>query len=444
MKKRWTAFFLAFLLGLGLTACGKTPGPDTNTDAPPSAAEDIRQQTSAPFSADYWTAVRHESYDAMNDCMKTSAMPTEAWWADLYLNEDGTAQFRDVLGSYYNTSLLDGNWWLGADSTLRLTGTMNTGEPLTLDGRIESTDSLVIETPYGDTFYFAPAERPGPGGEMGIADLYGTWRMTHYEEDGREYRPGEEHIASMLCFDCLWSDLLEGYVMRADWYHAAGLDTDTPQYRPEKHLLTEKLDEPLMYGLSNELWSARLYAEDSETEYYVTLTDRNTLYLQQYYELDNAPAARTAIYTREASLMPETLTLALADEPDKSLMFYWRDPPAEVAKPLEVLPVTVLEKGGQNKLLLIGRWYETDIQFCTGSAEQNEDGTLGEWITDTVLYEGTLRIDEPQWFSLTIPEKTAKLCLFMKRPWDESWFTWPITDQDPFFVSGDTFLTEAE
>ena len=137
MKKRWTAFFLAFLLGLGLTACGKTPGPDTNTDAPPSAAdsaEDTRQQTSAPFSADYWTAVRHESYDAMNDCMKTSAMPTEAWWADLYLNEDGTAQFRDVLGSYYNTSLLDGNWWLGADSTLRLTGTMNTGEPLTLDG----------------------------------------------------------------------------------------------------------------------------------------------------------------------------------------------------------------------------------------------------------------------------------------------------------------------
>ena len=118
MKKRWTAFFLAFLLGLGLTACGKTPGPDTNTDAPPSAAdsaEDTRQQTSAPFSADYWTAVRHESYDAMNDCMKTSAMSTEAWWADLYLNEDGTAQFRDVLGSYYNTSLLDGNWWLGVD-----------------------------------------------------------------------------------------------------------------------------------------------------------------------------------------------------------------------------------------------------------------------------------------------------------------------------------------
>lgn len=162
MKKRWTAFFLAFLLGLGLTACGKTPGPDTNTDAPPSVAEDIRQQTSAPFSADYWTAVRHESYDAMNDCMKTSAMPTEAWWADLYLNEDGTAQFWDVLGSYYNTSLLDGNWWLGADSTLRLTGTMNTGEPLTLDGRIESTDSLAIETPLRRYLLLCPGRAAGP------------------------------------------------------------------------------------------------------------------------------------------------------------------------------------------------------------------------------------------------------------------------------------------
>ena len=82
MKKRWTAFFLTFLLGFGLTACGKTPGADRNSDATTPAdsnGKDVRQQTSAPFSADYWTAVRHESYDAMNDCIKTSAMPTEAW-----------------------------------------------------------------------------------------------------------------------------------------------------------------------------------------------------------------------------------------------------------------------------------------------------------------------------------------------------------------------------
>ena len=40
--------------------------------------------------------------------------------------------------------------------------------------------------------------------------------------------------------------------------------------------------------------------------------------------------------------------------------------------------------------------------------------------------------------------ENAKAVLFMKQPWDENWFTWPITDQAPFFVSGDTFLTETE
>ena len=371
-------------------------------------------------------------------------MPTEKWWADLYLNEDGTALFREALGFGYASYLINAEWWLGADNALRLTGEDLDGSFISMDGRKEKDGSVMLETPYGNRFYFEPAERPVSGGELCMADLEGTWRMSAGEVEGDGFSPEEMHMASLLNIERWWSDDEGGYTLRADYYSAHLLNTDAPEYETENELLTEKLDEPLMYGLPNELWSARLYAEDSETEYYVTLTDRNTLYLQQYYELDNAPAARTAIYTREESLLPETLTLALADEPDKSLMFYWRDPPAEVARPLAAIPMTALEKGGQNKLLLVGRWYETDIQFCTGRAEQNEDGTLGEWLTDTVLYEGTIRINEPQWFSLTIPEKTAKLCLFMKRPWDESWFTWPITDQAPFFVSGDTFLTEAD
>lgn len=432
---------LVLLLAFSLSACGSQPDP---TDPASSGRDSSSPPMSVPFDATYWTAVRHESYNPSFGRTEVSAMPTEKWWADLYLNEDGTALFREALGFGYASYLINAEWWLGADNTLRLTGEDDCGDSVTMDGRKEKDGSVMLETPYGNRFYFEPAERPASGGELCMADLEGTWRMSAGEVEGDEFSPEEMHMASLLNIERWWSDDEGCYTLRADYYSAHLLDTDAPEYETEEDLLTEKLDEPLMYGLSNELWSARLYAEDSETEYYVTLTDRNTLYLQQYYELDNAPAARTAIYTREASLMPEALTLALADEPDKSLMFYWRDPPAEVAKPLEALPVTVLENGGENRLLLIGRWYETDIQFCTGSAEQNADGTLGEWITDTVLYEGTLRIDEPQWFSLTIPEKTAKLCLFMKRPWDESWFTWPITDQDPFFVSGDTFLTEAE
>lgn len=441
MGKRCLTLVLALLLALSLSACGSRPDP---TDPTSGGGGSSSPPIPAPLDATYWTAVRHESYNPSFGRTEVSAMPTEKWWADLYLNEDGTALFREALGFGYASYLINAEWWLGADNALRLTGEDLDGSFISMDGRKEKDGSVMLETPYGNRFYFEPTERPVSGGELCMADLEGTWRMSAGEVEGDEFSPEEMHMASLLNIERWWSDDEGGYTLHADYYNAQLLDTDAPEYQTEKNLLTEKLDEPLMYGLPNELWSARLYAEDSEAEYYVALTDRNTLYLRQRYELDNAPAARTAIYTREESLLPETLTLALADEPDKSLMFYWRDPPAEVAQPLAAIPMTALEKGGQNKLLLVGRWYETDIQFCTGRAEQNEDGTLGEWLTDTVLYEGTIRINEPQWFSLTIPEKTAKLCLFMKRPWDESWFTWPITDQDPFFVSGDTFLTETE
>ena len=444
MGKRCLTLVLALLLAYSLSACGKSPDTDVPPTSGGSDGKGTLQQDSTPFSATYWTAVRHESYNPSFGRTEVSAMPTEKWWADLYLNEDGTALFREALGFGYASYLINAEWWLGADNALRLTGEDLDGSFISMDGRKEKDGSVMLETPYGNRFYFEPAERPGSGGELCMADLEGTWRMSAGEAEGDEFSPEEMHMASLLNIERWWSDDEGGYTLHADYYNARLLDTDAPEYETEKNLLTEKLDEPLMYGLPNELWSARLYAEGSDTEFRVSLTDRNTLYLRQYDELDNAPAARTAIYTREESLLPETLTLALADEPDKSLMFYWRDPPAEVAQPLAAIPMTALEKGGQNKLLLVGRWYEMDIQFCTGRAEQNEDGTLGEWLTDTVLYEGTIRINEPQWFSLTIPEKTAKLCLFMKRPWDESWFTWPITDQDPFFVSGDTFLTEAD
>lgn len=343
-----------------------------------------------------------------------------------------------MLGFGYASYLINAEWWLGADNALRLTGEDTDGESVTMDGRIEKEGSVMLETPYGNRFYFEPAERPASGGELCMADLEGTWRMSAGEAEGNKFSSEEMHMASLLNIERWWSDDEGGYTLHADYYNARLLNTDAPEYKTEKNLLTEKLDEPLMYGFPNELWSARLYAEESDTEFRVSLTDRNTLYLQQY----DAPAACTAIYTREESLMPETLTQTMADEPDDALMFYWRDPPGGGGKAAGGAPC---DRAGERR----GKQAAADRALVRDGypvlhrrAEQNADGTLGEWITDTVLYEGTLRIDEPQWFSLTIPEKNARLCLFMKRPWDEGWFTWPITDQDPFFVSGHTFLTE--
>ena len=63
-------------------------------------------------------------------------MPTERWWADLFLNEDGTAQFREVLGDSFNSYLGSGTWWLGADHTLRLTSS-DGDEDGEMNGRIE-------------------------------------------------------------------------------------------------------------------------------------------------------------------------------------------------------------------------------------------------------------------------------------------------------------------
>ena len=38
----------------------------------------------------------------------------------------------------------------------------------------------------------------------------------------------------------------------------------------------------------------------------------------------------------------------MTGEPEKSLIFYWRDPPAEVTEPLSVIPMNALEPNGQN------------------------------------------------------------------------------------------------
>ena len=69
-----------------------------------------------------------------------------------------------------------------------------------------------------------------------------------------------------------------------------------------------------------------------------------------------------------------------------------------------------------------------------------------------------LVLDEPRWFSLTIPEGVPNLCLHIKRSWEDFWYLWPITlhikrswedfwylwpitDTNGYLVDGWTFLT---
>ena len=75
---------------------------------------------------------------------------------------------------------------------------------------------------------------------------------------------------------------------------------------------------------------------------------------------------------RSSGFLPPALENAMTGEPEKSLIFYWRDPPAEVTEPLSVIPMNALEPNGQNKLLLVGRWYENGhpIQRWNAGAER--------------------------------------------------------------------------
>ena len=196
-----------------------------------------------------------------------------------------------------------------------------------------------------------------------------------------------------------------------------------------------------MDGISNEVWSAQLLEEATGLELFLTLTDPNTLYLQTHNQRNGSPTVQTAVYKREYSFFPEILQLALYKEPSDSLIFYWTNPPDEVRTPLEAMAVTKLEENGRDKLLLVGRCYETQIQFCTGEGIWDEDGILLDWETDETLYDGTIGMDEPLWFSLTIPEGVPNLCLCMKRSWDDFWYLWPITDTGGYLVNGWTFLS---
>ena len=445
-RKRFWMSALSLVLILCLAACGSPEGEENGKTPPdPSDSGTLSGAPPAELSADalsgtYWTAVQHESYDDLYDRTNVSRMPTDKWWADLFLYEDGTTQFREVLGDTFNLYLTDGIWSLGANNTLHLTDAGGNAD-YNLSGRFED-GRLILETAYGDTFYLEKTERPAPGGELCPANLAGTWRMTGLEENGRLSDARENGVASILLFSSLWSDLDGGrYTLQADYYFASSLDTEEPEYRQASDLLLKPLDQPLMDGIPNEVWSAQLLEESTGLELSFTLTDPDTLYLQEHSRRNGSQVVRTAVYEREYSFFPESLQLALYEEPSDSLIFYWTNPPEEVRTPLEAMAVTKLEENGRDKLLLVGRCYETQIQFCTGEGIWDEDGILLDWETDETLYDGTIGMDEPLWFSLTIPEGVPNLCLYMKRSWDDSWYLWPITDAGGYLVNGWTFLS---
>ena len=450
MKRIWR-LILSLTLVLCMTACvggseggigeKSLPNPSGSgtTSAAPVSPGSLDQNADS-LSGTYWTAVRYESYNDMYGRTEVSQMPTDRWWADLFLNEDGTAQFREVVGDCFNIYMADVPWIIESDNTLRLKDESGDAE-YDVTGRLEN-GCLILEIPYEEVFYLEEAERPGPGGELCPANLNGVWRMTRIEENGRQYNAREEGIASMLLFSSIWRDWDDGrYTLQADYYFANSLDTDEPEYRQALELWLKPLDRPLFEGISNELWSAQLSDEATGLELFLTLTDPDTLYLQEHDQHNGSASVRTAVYERADSLLPESLRDVLYEEPDDSLIFYWPNPPENISAPLEAMTVTKLEENGRDKLLVVGSWYGTRVMFCTGKGIWDDDGTLLDWIADETVYDGTVNMNDPLWFSLTIPEGEPNLCMHINRSWDDMWFLWPITNTNGYLISEGTYLT---
>ena len=157
---------LILLLTLCLTACSDNTGDEKSGHSTPDVSNSktaFNEQPTVPspdrpdrsLGGTYWTAVKHESYNEAFDRTEVSQMPTERWWADLFLNEDGTAQFREVLGDSFQDYLGDATWWLGVDNTLRL-ASVDDGDSNEMNGRIED-ECIILESIYGDRFYFEKA-----------------------------------------------------------------------------------------------------------------------------------------------------------------------------------------------------------------------------------------------------------------------------------------------
>lgn len=130
-----------------------------------------KEQPDDPFSGTYWPAVRRELTDDDTDALTPGALPTENRWADLWLNEDGAALYREVMNNFYSAEIHGGRWQQEGN-TLRLTVPSPDSVWPTLDGHLEG-DRLVMEY-NGQRFYLEQAEPPAPGGELCAADVRGT------------------------------------------------------------------------------------------------------------------------------------------------------------------------------------------------------------------------------------------------------------------------------
>ena len=264
---------------------GSAAGENLNT-------EDVTQQSDAKeeniFSEDtYWTAYRWFSCETEEDT--DFSLPTDIWWIDLWVRADGTAQLRDVHDEVYliNESNMHLTWKIQEDEQLYFYNELYE-EPV-ISGALEE-DSLHLQY-QGFELYLRQQEKPKNVGKRFIpAELAGTWLMVSGETEGWEWEAMPGHFETLV-FSFMWDEYGPG--LRADSQYCYYDEIESKYWGS----VVTVLDEPLYEGCENAVWSVRIGEESpkdengylTETEYYATLLNRNTLLMQQHYTLDGYP-----------------------------------------------------------------------------------------------------------------------------------------------------------
>ena len=335
MKKRTIAALLfAAAMLLSAAGCGQTAGDDSPPpqqsalpSAPPSAppAEPEPEPTASepaaanPIGAEdtYWVACEWYSEDGEGAEGPFQMQPDE-WAVDLILRADGTARLRDIHDGLY---LMD-------DADLSMTWEQTeAGEILFYNsiymGRVYQAvwkeDALLFDY-RGTTLTMRQSDLPRETGELyHPAELVGTWLMVSGETEGWEWNamPGELESLVFKTVSTAMDVTLAADHENRNYYGELG------DARHEQELAI--LDEPLYEGCGNEIWSVRIGPESpldangypTQTEFHVTMLERDTLLMQRYYTMDGYPAVSYQTFRR----MPQRLTwwdVAVQDLEDTS------------------------------------------------------------------------------------------------------------------------------
>lgn len=269
----------------------QTDGDIVETEQEPEKPkEKISNDT---FNGTYWSAVTWEVNESEYEFYE---MPWEGWTVDIILYEDGSCRFLSVMNDSYTENaegFADGSWYLDPDSSLIYINSQN--------GRDQyfakyENGKLYIEL-YDGIMCFEQGKMPAPGAQWSIADLEGAWELESVEVEGCPFDAEEEGLYGSVCFFEGEEGLTANYVYSTSYGYEESFSDTAVVYQ----------DCALYDGCPNEVWSAQLMAENPDEEhtieYYIALTDRNTMVMMVFtkYSEDEYPVVSVHTYSYQGT-----------------------------------------------------------------------------------------------------------------------------------------------